>query len=67
MKIKYGVASFIALLIGVSLVSAQGQRRPAAPADPTDRPRLDVESYKIDITLMPTEHMLKGTAEVKFR
>jgi len=66
MKIKYGLASFLALLIGASFVFAQGQRRPA-PADPTERPRLDVESYTIDITLMPTEHMLKGTAEVKFR
>ena len=66
MKIKYGLASFLALLIGASLVFAQGQRRPA-PADPTERPRLDVESYTIDITLMPAEHMLKGTAEVKFR
>jgi len=66
MKIKYGVASFLPLLIGASFVFAQGQRRPTA-ADPTDRPRLDVESYAIDITLMPAEHMLKGTTEVKFR
>src|SRR5678810_1089362 len=66
MKIKYGAASFLPLLIGASFVFAQGQRRPTA-ADPTDRPRLDVESYAIDITLMPAEHMLKGTTEVKFR
>ena len=66
MKIKYGLASFLALLIGASLVSAQGQRRPT-PADPTDRPRMDVESYTIDITLTPADHMLKGRAEVKFR
>ncbi len=37
------------------------------PADTSDRPRIDVESYTIDITLMPAEHMLKGTAEVKLR
>jgi aminopeptidase N len=66
MKIKFGMASILALLIGTSVLAAQGQRRPA-PADPTERPRLDVESYTIDMTLSPTEHMLKATAEVKFR
>ena len=64
MKIKNGFASILALLIAVSSVSAQ--RRPV-PAETSDRPRVDVESYTIDITLMPAEHMLKGTAEVKLR
>src|SRR6187200_2264949 len=64
MKIKNGFASIVVLLIAASFVSAQ--RRPA-PADTSDRPRIDVESYVLDITLKPTEHMLSGTAEVKFR
>jgi|SRR5688572_477458 len=64
MKIRLSLASILVLLTAAALASAQ--RRPA-PADPTDRPRIDVESYTIDVTLMPTEHMLKGTAEVKFR
>ena len=64
MKIKNGFASILALLIAASSVSEQ--RRPVA-AETSDRPRVDVESYTIDITLMPAEHMLKGTAEVKLR
>jgi aminopeptidase N len=64
MKIKNALASLLALLIAASMLSAQ--RRPA-PTDPTERPKIDVQSYTIDVTLMPTEHMLKGTAEVKFR
>ena len=64
MKIKNGFASILALLIAASSVSAQ--RRPV-PAETSDRPKVDVESYTIDITLMPAEHMLKGTAEVKLR
>ena len=64
MKIKNGFASILALLIAASSVSAQ--RRPVA-AETSDRPRVDVESYTIDITLLPAEHMLKGTAEMKLR
>jgi aminopeptidase N len=64
MKIRNSIASIVLLLTAAALASAQ--RRPAA-ADPTERPRIDVESYTIDVTMMPTEHMLKGTAEVKFR
>jgi aminopeptidase N len=64
MKIKNGFASILALLIAASSVSAQ--RRPV-PAETSDRPRVDVESYTIDITLMPAEHMLRGTAEMKLR
>ena len=64
MKIKNVLASVLILLVAASLVAAQ---RRQAPADPTERPRIDVESYTIDVTMMPVEHMLKGTAEVKFR
>jgi aminopeptidase N len=64
MKIKSGFASILALVLAASSISAQ--RRPA-PVDTSDRPRIDVESYTLDITLMPAEHMLRGTAEIKFR
>src|SRR5688572_11068545 len=63
-KIKSGFASILALVLAASTISAQ--RRPA-PVDTSDRPSIDVESYTLDITLMPAEHLLKGTAEVKFR
>src|SRR5678815_926630 len=65
MKIKNGLASIVVLLIVGSVVSAQ--RRPPTPAETSDRPKIDVESYTIDITIKPAEHMLTGTAEVKFR
>ena len=64
MKIKNGFASIVLLLIAATAVSAQ--RRPT-PADTSDRPRIDVDSYTIDLTIKPAEHMLTGIAEVKFR
>jgi aminopeptidase N len=64
MKIKNGFALIVILLIAATTVSAQ--RRPT-PADTSDRPRIDVESYTIDLTIKPTEHLLTGVAEVKFR
>jgi aminopeptidase N len=54
------------LILMMAVASAAAQRRPA-PVDTSDRSRLDVESYTIDVTLMPTEHMLRATSEVKFR
>src|SRR5262245_58361710 len=64
MKKRNGVASILLALIAASFVSAQ--RRPTV-TDTVDRPKIDVDSYTIDITLMPAEHLLKGVAEVKFR
>jgi aminopeptidase N len=54
------------LILMMAVASAAAQRRPA-PVDTSERSRLDVESYTIDVTLMPTEHMLRATSEVKFR
>src|SRR5262245_11437580 len=65
MKIKNGFALIVVLLLAVTVVSVQ--RRPAPAADTSDRPKIDVESYTIDVTLKPAEHMLTGIAEVKFR
>jgi aminopeptidase N len=53
----------------VSLIAAiptLAQRRPVV-ADTSDRPKIDVESYVIDVTLMPAEHQLSATVEVKYR
>lgn len=53
----------------VSLIAAiptLAQRRPVVTND-SDRPRIDVESYVIDVTLMPAEHQLSATVEVKYR
>ena len=53
------------LVLVIATASASAQRRPA-PAVP-DRPRIDIESYVIDVTVMPTEHMLRATADLKVR
>jgi aminopeptidase N len=59
-------ASASILLLVVAVASAAAQRRPAT-VDVSDRSRFDVESYTIDVTLKPAEHMLHGIADVKFR
>jgi aminopeptidase N len=58
------VVSILAVLIAAG--SAEAQRRPVQPVV-EDRPRMDVESYAVEITLQPAEHLLKGVAEVKVR
>ena len=63
-RLKTGLVSIIALLIATS--SLWAQRRPAPPVT-EDRPRIDVESYTVEITLLPAEHMLKGVADLKVR
>jgi aminopeptidase N len=47
-----------------------GQSRPgqqAAQDDQSDRPKIDVESYAVDVTLVPQEHRLTGKADIKFK
>ena len=47
-----------------------GQSRPgqqAAQDDQSDRPKIDVESYTVDVTLVPREHRLTGKADIKFK
>ena len=67
MKMRKKFLPILALLIAAPItLPAAAQRRPA-PVDTSDRPRIDVESYTIDITIKPVEHMLTGVVEVKFR
>ena len=58
-------SSIVALALASS-VMAQPARR-VVPADDSDRPKIDVETYKVDVTLVPAEHKLDGVAEVTFR
>ena len=58
-------SSIVALALASS-VMAQPARRVVA-ADDSDRPKIDVETYKVDVTLVPAEHKLDGVAEVTFR
>ena len=39
----------------------------AAQDDQSDRPKIDVESYSIEITLTPEEHRLDGKADIRFK
>jgi hypothetical protein len=54
------------LLLLIAAASAPAQRRDI-PVDNSDRPQIDVQSYAIEVTLMPREHQLNATVEVKFR
>jgi len=38
-----------------------------APTDTSDRPQIDVESYTIDLTIIPDEHAIRGIADIQFR
>jgi aminopeptidase N len=55
-----------ALMLLLATVPALAQRR-AAPVDTSDRPKIDVESYVIDVTLMPAERQIAAKVDVKFR
>ena len=60
------------LLLTLALVSAsafpqgRGQQQ-AAQDDQSDRPKIDVESYSIDVTLVAEDHRLDGKADIRFK
>src|SRR6266850_4911575 len=60
--------SLLALFLAAPL-SAQQSRPAQQPAqdDQSDRPKIDVESYTVDVTLLPQEHRLTGKADIKFK
>jgi aminopeptidase N len=67
MKMTKKANTFAAtLVLLITAVSAPAQRRDV-PVDNSDRPKIDVQSYDINVTLMPKEHQLNATVEVKFR
>ena len=55
----------IALLVA-PLAGAQSRQQPASD-DQSDRPKIDVESYSLDVTLAPQDHRLEGKADIKFK
>jgi len=66
---KYPIFSLLlmALLAGPAPAA---QNRPAAqPAqdDQSERPKIDVESYSVEVTLVPEEHKITGKADIKFK
>jgi len=53
-------------LLTMSLEAQRG-RPVAVQDDQSDRPKIDVDSYSVDITLMPEEHRLAGKADITFK
>lgn len=61
---KHLSLSTLLLLVLAAPLSAQ----PARPAqDEPDRPRIDVSSYAVDVTLAPDQHRLAGKADIQFK
>ena len=61
---------FLLIMAVVAAPLTAGQSRPgqqAAQDDQSDRPKIDVESYTVDVTLVPREHRLTGKADIKFK
>src|SRR5262249_36841015 len=57
----------VAALLSTPLLAQSRARQPAAQDDQSDRPKIDVESYSVEIALMPEEHSLSGKADVRFK
>ena len=57
-----------ALLAPSSVTVGQSRQTQQAPQDDqSDRPKIDVESYSVDITIVPQERRLTGQADIKFK
>ena len=54
------------MMASVPSAAAQGRQAPP-PLDDSDRPKIDVESYVVDITLEPDSQRLIGRADIRFK
>src|SRR5215813_3978216 len=54
-------------LFSIPLLAQSRGRQPVLQDDQSDRPKIDVDSYSVDITLMPEEHRLSGKADIRFK
>jgi aminopeptidase N len=55
-------------LLSVTLLAQSRGRQLTVPADTgPDRPKIDVDSYAVDVTLEPAEHRLAGKADITFK
>jgi hypothetical protein len=59
----------LAALLSVVPLSAQQLRgtRQAPQDDQSDRPSIHVDSYSVEVTLVPAEHRLAGKADIRFK
>ncbi len=53
-------------LASVPASAGQGRQAPP-PQDDSDRPKIDVESYSVDVALEPENHRLIGRADIRFK
>src|SRR5258706_3453272 len=59
---------FLSLSLFAAPLLAQNRgRQSAVQDDQSDRPKIDVESYSVDVTLTPDEHRLVGKADIRFK
>jgi aminopeptidase N len=57
----------LCLLLASSTLAGQRGRQVTVQDDQSDRPKIDVDSYSVDITLLPEEHQLAGKADIRFK
>ncbi len=58
---------FVALLLLPIALAAPLGAQSTRPAQDDDRPQIDVESYAVDVTIIPEERRLTGKAEIRFK
>ena len=51
------------LVVPLSAAQSRQPQQQQGQDDQNDRPKIDVESYSIDVTLVPEEHRLAGIAQ----
>lgn len=54
-------------LLSTPLLAQTRGRQLTVQGDQSDRPKIDVESYTVDVTLIPDEHRLTGKADIRFK
>src|SRR5688572_13033019 len=59
------LGSLLILALWAAPVAAQSGR--PVQNDQSDRPQMDVESYTVDVTLVPEENRLVGKAEIRLK
>ncbi|MBI2150633.1 MAG: tetratricopeptide repeat protein [Acidobacteria bacterium] len=54
-------------LLCAPAAAQQGRQAPPSQDDLADRPKIDVESYSVDVLLEPENHRLIGKADIRFK
>lgn len=64
---RYFFISLLLLALLSAPLAAQSARGGQPAADESERPRIDVDLYSVDVTLVPEEHRLAGKADIQFK